>query len=80
MYSYEDRIRAVKLYIKLGKRTGVTIRQLGYPTKNSLKGWYWEYKQERDLQVGYMRSRQKYSEEQKQMAVQHFLDHDRCIA
>jgi hypothetical protein len=22
MYSYEDRIRAVKLYIKLGKRTG----------------------------------------------------------
>lgn len=80
MYSYEDRIRAVKLYIKLGKRTGATIRQLGYPTKNSLKGWYWEYERERDLQVGYMRSRQKYSEEQKQVAVQHFLDHDRCIA
>lgn len=31
MYSYEDRIRAVELYIKLGKRTGATIRQLGYP-------------------------------------------------
>lgn len=30
MYSYEDRIRAVKLYMKLGKRTGATIRQLGY--------------------------------------------------
>ena len=27
MYSYEDRIRAVKLYIKLGKRLGATIRQ-----------------------------------------------------
>ena len=39
MYSYEDRIRAVKLYIKLSKRTGLTILQLGYPTKNSLKGW-----------------------------------------
>ena len=37
MYSYEDRIRAVKLYIKLGKRTGAAIRQLGYPTKNALK-------------------------------------------
>jgi hypothetical protein len=36
MFSYEDRNRAVKLYIKLGKRLGVTIRQLGYPTKNSL--------------------------------------------
>ena len=40
MYSYEDRIRAVKLYIKLGKRLRATIRQLGYPTKNSLIGWY----------------------------------------
>ena len=28
MYSYEERIRAVKLYIKLGKRLGATIRQL----------------------------------------------------
>ena len=30
MYSYEDRIRAVELYIKLGKRVRATIRQLGY--------------------------------------------------
>ena len=29
MYSYEERIRAVKLYIKLGKRLGAAIRQLG---------------------------------------------------
>ena len=40
MFSYEDRIRAVKLYIKLGKRLGATISQLGYPTKNSLISWY----------------------------------------
>jgi len=26
MYSYEDRMRAVKLYIKLGKRANATIR------------------------------------------------------
>ena len=30
MYSYEDRIRAVELYVKLGKRISATIRQLGY--------------------------------------------------
>jgi hypothetical protein len=29
MYSYEDRIRAVELHIRLGKRVRVTIRQLG---------------------------------------------------
>ena len=80
MYSYEERIRAVKLYIKLGKRTGPTIRQLGYPTKNSLKGWCREYERNRDLQVGYARSREKYTAEQMQIAVQHYLDHDRCIA
>ena len=43
MYSYEERIRAVKLYIKLSKRTGPTIRQLGYPKKNSLKGRSWTW-------------------------------------
>ena len=80
MYSYEDRIRAVKLFIKLGKRTGPAIRQLGYPTRKSLRSWYREYEQERDLQVGYVRSKQKYSAEQKQVAIQHFLEHDRCIA
>ncbi|MBG6077883.1 transposase-like protein, partial [Polaromonas sp. CG_9.11] len=52
MYSYEDRIRAVRLYIKLGKRIGATIRQLGYPTKNALKSWHREYEQSRDLPAG----------------------------
>lgn len=28
MYSYEERLRAVRLYIKLGKRMGLPIRQL----------------------------------------------------
>ena len=49
MYSYEDRLRAVRLYIKLGKRVGLTIRQLGYPTKNALKHWHRQYEQRFDL-------------------------------
>ena len=53
MYSYEDRVRAVELFIKLGKRVRPTIRQLGYPTKNSLKGWFREYEQRLDLPMGY---------------------------
>ncbi|SDZ70678.1 hypothetical protein SAMN05518854_11522 [Variovorax sp. YR266] len=61
MSSYEDRIRAVELYIKLGKRVRPTIRQLGYPTKNSLKGWYNEYQQKLDLPAGYAGRRPKFS-------------------
>ncbi len=40
MYSYADRLRAVELYLRLGKRLNATTRQLSYPTKNALKGWY----------------------------------------
>lgn len=80
MYSYKDRIRAVELYIKLGKRQRATIRQLGYPTKNALKGWYREYEERRDLPAGYVRSKPMYSKAQKVAAVGHYLDHERCIA
>jgi transposase-like protein len=80
MYSYEDRMRAVQLYLKLGKRVGATIRQLGYPTKNSLKSWHLEYERCHDLRTGYVRSRPIYSAEQKNVAVDHYLDHDRCAA
>lgn len=80
MYSYEDRLRAVRLYLKLGKRIGATIRQLGYPTKNSLKSWHREYEQCHDLRTGYVRSRPRYSTEQKKAAVDHYLSRDRCVA
>ena len=56
MYSYDDRLRAVQLYIKLGKRTGLAIRQLGYPTKNALKAWHRAYEQRHGLSKASKRS------------------------
>lgn len=79
MFSYEDRLRAVQLYIKLGKRVGLTIRQLGYPTKNALRSWYREYELRQDLPAGYVR-RPRYSQADKHRAVEHYLEHGRCIA
>jgi putative transposase len=78
MYSYEDKVRAVEIYIKLGKRVRATIRQLGYPTKNALKGWYREHERRGDLAKGYHRE-PKYSTAQQQAAVDHFFHHGRCI-
>ena len=80
MYSYPDRIRAVELYIKLGQRVRPTIRQLGYPTKNALKGWYREYQKHLDLPGRYAGREPKFSHEQKAAAVAHYLAHDRCVA
>ena len=79
MYSYEDRLRAVRLYIKLGKRVGLTIRQLGYPTKNALKQWHRDYQPRLDLPPRYMR-RPKYSQAEIELAVKHYLDYGRCLA
>ena len=78
MFSYEDRLRAVRLYIKLGKRVGLTIRQLGYPTENALKSWHREYEKRHDLHAGYARQ-PMYSQAQRDRAVVHYLDHGRCI-
>lgn len=80
MYSYEDRMRAVQLYIKLGKRANATIRQLGYPTKNALKHWHREFARGDDLAAGYVRTKQRYSDEQKRIAVDHYLQNGRCLA
>lgn len=79
MYSYQDRLRAVHLYLKLGKRVRLTIRQLGYPTKNSLKSWCREYERRLDLSAVYAR-KPKYSQAEKQRAVEHYLAHGRCFA
>ena len=77
MYSYEERLRAVELYLKLGKRIKAVIRQLGYPTKNSLKTWYEEFQESGDLQASYVRSKPKYSDEQKSAAIEHYINHGR---
>ncbi len=79
MYSYEERLRAVQLYIKLGKRVGLTIRQLGYPTKNALKEWHRAYEQRPGLPKGYMRE-PRYTQAQKKQAVDHFVGNGRCLA
>ena len=80
MYSYDERLRAVELYVKLGKRSRATTRQLGYPTKNSLKKWYQEFLERGDLHVAYARSKQKYSVEQKDIAIEHYMNHGRCLS
>lgn len=80
MYSYADRIRAVELFIELGKRVAETIHRLGYPTENALKSWHRAYEQGPDLPRGYARTKPKYSPTRQTLAIEHYLAHGRCIA
>lgn len=59
MYSFEERLRAAKLYIKLGKRPKAVICQLGYPTKDSLKAWHEVFKNGGDLHASYAARRSR---------------------
>lgn len=43
LYSYEDRMRAVKRYIPHGRSAAATIRELGYPSRESLDRWFQYY-------------------------------------
>ena len=39
MYSYEERMKAVQLYIKYGRRAAPVIHELGYPNRHMLVCW-----------------------------------------
>lgn len=77
MYSYEERMRAVELYIKLGKRVRATICELGSPTKNALKGWHREYERQQDLPTRSVSRPPKFSEIQKPLALEHYASQGR---
>ena len=82
MFSREERIKAVELYIKFNKSQTAVCRKLGYPKQpRTVKIWYGDYQKE--LKTGVLWTRRKketkYSKEQKEVAVKYFLEHGRNI-
>ena len=77
MYSYEERMKAVKLFIKYDKSCMAVINELGYPCRGTLLAWYKEFSRKGDLNHVRMR---RYSEEEKRVAVNHFFEHGQCLA
>jgi len=78
MYTYEDRMKAVKLYIKYDLSAADTIRKLGYPNRKMLVRWYKEYKETGDLHKQYIKH-PAYTYEQMKAAVDYYLEHGRNI-
>ena len=76
MYSYEDRLRAVLLYIKYGKRTAAVIRELDYPSRKNLPRWYRAYAQMGNLPRRSL-PKPRYTPEQKEAAVSPWLSQSR---
>jgi putative transposase len=79
VYSYEDRMKAVKLYIQYDKSAAAVIHELGYPNRHSLVNWYEEFLKNNDLKKERPRP-QKFSNEQKETAVNYYMEHGKCVS
>lgn len=79
MFSYEKRKKAVDLYFKYHKNGAAVIRELGYPSRNALRYWVKEFENEGLLHEN-NKHKSKYSDEQRRLAVNHYLDHGKSIS
>lgn len=80
MYSYEERKKAVDLYIKYGKKATAVITELGYPNRHSLVQWYKAFTKAGKIEVPDLSGRTKYTEEQKIKAVEFYIEHGKSIS
>lgn len=78
MFTYEEKIKAVELYLKSESWT-FTIRTLGYPSIGALRQWVKEYLSFGDIKKIHKR-KPKYCEEQIQYAVDYYINHGRNIS
>ena len=82
MYSREERLKAIELFIKYDRSAVAVIHELGYPSRKLLPRWYAQYLEEQESGVIWERYRHtpKYSAQQQEAAIRHFLDHGRSLA
>lgn len=79
MFSHEERVKAIQLFLKYDCSYAATVRKLGYPSVGALRQWYKEYLVSGKLHQEH-RKKSKYSKEQKQVAVNHYFEYGQCYA
>lgn len=79
MFSHEERVKAIQLFLKYDCSYAATIHKLGYPSLSALRKWYKEYLISGELHQKH-RKKSKYSEEQKRAAVNHYFEYGQCYA
>lgn len=82
MYSREDRIKAVELWLKYDKCETDVINELGYPSHKMIAKWHREFEEEKV--TGIVRDNSdrysSYTLQQKQAAVSHYLEHGKRLS
>lgn len=78
MFTYQQKKKAIELYIKNGKRMTKTLKQLGYPSKGTLTSWYKEYENNSSITKKYKRDG-VYTKEEIDAAISHFYENGESI-
>ena len=79
MYSREDKLRAVELFIKYDLSPQSVIDELGYPCRGSLYNWYDEYLANGN-DIPEANPYARYGEDLKRVAVDHYFEHGKCLS
>jgi hypothetical protein len=74
MYSYKDRLKAVKLYIIYDLSCSSVIHELGYLNNQTLKVWYKEYQTNGNLHKTFINTN-GYNNEQHKAATDYYIQH-----
>ena len=77
MFSYEKRRKAVELLIQYDGRYAAVIHELGYPSREALRKWYYEYRENGNI---HKKHKGGYSTAEKEAALEHYINHGRCIS
>lgn len=78
MYSYKERIEAVKLFYTYDRSYSAVIRKLGYPDPASLRNWVIEYEKHGDLHQK-AKKEHLFTEEKRQKAIEYYWEHGQNI-
>lgn len=73
MYSREEKLKAVELFIKYDKSPASAIRELGYPCRATLYAWHEEYLAS-GCRAPSTSAHRRYTEDQKRAVVDHFFE------
>ena len=82
MYSLEVRKKVIELYIKYDKSAAAVSNELGYPSGRVIRRWYKDYLRGQSIgdEWGKKPRKVKYSVEQMEIAVNHYLEHGRNLS
>lgn len=80
MYSFEERMKAVLLFMQYDCSPTAVIHELGYPSRGMLYNWVKEYQETGSLRSDDMLGKVKYSKEQRKQAVEYYLEHGRSAS